>query len=66
MQGLKKKKEIKRRSEVQKKLAEVHGNRTHQGRRSAPHTGFEVQESHQCPIHFHSIKGFSHREHTDH
>ena len=29
MQGLKKKKEIKRRSEVQKKLAEVHGNRTH-------------------------------------
>ena len=29
MQGLKKKKEIKRRSEVQKKLAEVHGNRNH-------------------------------------
>ena len=52
MQGLKKKKEIKRRSEVHKKLAEVHGNRTHPGRRSAPRTGFEVQESHQCPIHF--------------
>jgi hypothetical protein len=33
-------------------LAEVHGNRTHLGRRSAPHTGFEVQEGHQCPIHF--------------
>jgi len=38
-----------------KKLAEVHGNRTHPGRRSAPRTGFEVQESHQCPIHFRSV-----------
>ena len=47
-------------------MAEVHGNRTHLGRRSAPHTGFEVQESHQCPIHFHSIKGFSHGEYRGH
>jgi hypothetical protein len=28
-------------------LAEVHGNRTHLGPPSQPHTGFEVREPHQ-------------------
>ena len=30
-----------------KLLAEVHGNRTHLGQPSLPHTGFEVREPHQ-------------------
>jgi hypothetical protein len=29
------------------KLAEAHGNRTHLGTPSRPHTGFEVREPHQ-------------------
>jgi len=28
-------------------LAEAHGNRTHLGTPSRPHTGFEVREPHQ-------------------
>ena len=28
-------------------MAEVHGNRTHLGQPSLPHTGFEVREPHQ-------------------
>jgi len=30
-----------------KPVAEVHGNRTHLGQPSLPHTGFEVREPHQ-------------------
>ena len=39
------------------KMAEVHGNRTHLTPCSRRHTGFEVQESHQCPIHFREACG---------
>ena len=43
---------VKGRGEIVKKaisckLAEAHGNRTHLGTPSRPHTGFEVREPHQ-------------------